>query len=158
MHAYLLFSPTRTREYTRSPFDFDHDFFVQCTKLEGVSLTKAALQQVGQKVLNELIKDCRLWKEPITQITTDFAIWQDYMPAAWNEAICRTTTLYYGTSLPSPKHVYVVLRYERRRIWGGKTYKVLNPLAVYESQETAESAVACEPYGTIVKLPLLGSP
>ncbi len=118
MLLYLMFKPQRTRDYTRTPFDFDHDFLVPMHELAAVCADEPSAQAAGQRIVEELMADCRFWNEPPLQLTMELKIWQEYMPVVWNNSVVADKRHFNDGY--QPKSVTVIMEPRKKQIWDSR--------------------------------------
>lgn len=159
MQVVLMFRPTRTREYTRTPDDFVNDLLVPRAKLEAACVGDAAQQEAGQRLIKELQADVPP-NEIQYRLTYEAGIFQDGLQKHLNDAIrCDWPTLEEveeGAELPITVHV--VLRSEQYRAWGGQLYDQLFGHSVHATAEQAAAQLRPGYNYSVVEMPLLGVP
>ena len=139
--VYLMFAPKRTREYSQTPFDFDHDFFVLRSELVAACDRSTSAAFIGQQIMESLKADCRFWGQPPLALTMVLRIWQDYMPAAWNHAIAEVRIPLHSNPIGNTNRdvVTVVMTKREYKAWDWKYYWQLTPEIVYQGRIPEQS-------------------
>lgn len=138
MDVILMFAPKRTREYSQSPFDFDHDFLVPRHDLVAVCGGNAAAAEVRHRIIQSLKDDCKTWLDMGYSSPMDNkSLWKHYMPTVWDRAIEATRMPILSNGLPGllarPTSVNVVMSVATVTAWDGSTHEQLTPVGVHSS-------------------------
>jgi len=158
MNVILMFSPTRHRDYTGTPYDMVDDLLVPFGRLEAVCCTTADTFPVERYIKETLRKDCPLF-DNLQYQTDEYEPWRNFVEMLWRNSIHTSLQELGGLHVgqPLPEWVVVVLKKERRRIWGGKMVDRLRPVLVTTSRRDALTYADTDRH-VIIEKQLLGIP
>jgi hypothetical protein len=142
--VYLVYSPTRTRDYTGTLLDISSDMFVPCTKLDAVCGTPEAARAVYNRAMERLRDDAPPPPGIQYHLTLETGLPPKLLPKLWAGAVRLLDRELEGKASdePGPATVWVVHRTRLTYAWDGSEHTTLEPIGVFATEEAAKAAVS----------------
>jgi hypothetical protein len=121
--VFVFYHPTRTREHSKTYFDFVNDFWVPRTKVAAVCIGVEDANAVWASLrlkLEEAIPRRGMPPAPY-EYRPDWAIWNEFLNVDLVNAIQRDSFL-GDADHPFPTEVGIVLRHNEFRAWDGSMH------------------------------------
>jgi hypothetical protein len=144
--VYLVFGPTRTRDYTGTLLDLSSDLFVPCSQLVAVCGTRESAVAERKRVVERLRDEAPPARGLTYHIALETGLYNEMLPKLWFGAtrVHDRELEGYVDSDPLPSTVWVVFRTHQATAWDGVEYQTLEPYGVFA--QASDALAIIKPY------------